>query len=122
MPGFNGTGPLGEGPMTGWGMGNCGTGRRADGASNNVAARPLGWGRGLGRRGFRGRGRGYGFGRGMGWRFGLRGARWANSYPAGNYPNPATKDQESLAARAQWLKDELAAVERQLSGMSANED
>ena len=52
MPGFNGTGPQGAGPMTGRGMGPCGNGR---------AAGP-GAGRGLGR----GFGRGLGFGRGFG--------------------------------------------------------
>ncbi len=44
MPRYNGTGPLGQGPMTGWGMGPCGAG--------------MGWKRGYGR----------GFGRF--WRFG----------------------------------------------------
>ena len=44
MPRFDGTGPLGLGPRTGWGLGPCGFG--------------LGWGRGYGR----------GFGRF--WRFG----------------------------------------------------
>jgi len=44
MPRFNGTGPLGLGPRTGWGLGPCGLG--------------LGWRRGYGR----------GFGRF--WRFG----------------------------------------------------
>ncbi|MFH1479239.1 MAG: DUF5320 domain-containing protein [Candidatus Omnitrophota bacterium] len=45
MPGFNGTGPLGRGPMTGGGRGYC--------------ALPVG----------RGMGRGLGRGRGRGWRF-----------------------------------------------------
>lgn len=44
MPAFNGTGPLGQGPLTGRGLGPCGWG--------------LGYGRGFGR----------GFGRGLGWR------------------------------------------------------
>ncbi len=42
MPRFNGTGPLGSGPGTGWGLGPCGAG--------------MGWRRGGGR------------GRGFGWR------------------------------------------------------
>ena len=50
MPGQDGTGPLGEGPMTGRGLGPCGRG--------------LARGRGFGR------GRGLGLGRGFG--FGLR--------------------------------------------------
>lgn len=39
MPGFNGTGPRGQGPMTGRGLGNCGPGYRRFGR---------GFGRGLG--------------------------------------------------------------------------
>jgi hypothetical protein len=56
MPGFDGTGPRGEGPLTGGGRGFCAT---------------EGWTgrRGLGlRRGARYRGAGYGTGRGLGWR------------------------------------------------------
>jgi hypothetical protein len=44
MPRFNGTGPLGYGPVTGRGLGPCGAG--------------MGWRKGLGR----------GYGRGFGWR------------------------------------------------------
>ncbi len=44
MPGFDQTGPLGQGPMTGRGLGPCGGG--------------MGYGRGFGR----------GYGRGFGWR------------------------------------------------------
>ena len=50
MPRFDGTGPMGQGPMTGRGMGPCG------------GCSPFGW-----RMGFRkgmGRGMGRGFGRG----------------------------------------------------------
>lgn len=58
MPGFDRTGPLGQGPMTGGGFGYCGTSRRP--------------GYAFGGRGFFGRfgaGRGAGFGRrrGIGW-------------------------------------------------------
>jgi len=45
MPRYNGTGPLGFGPGTGWGLGPCGAG--------------MAYGR---------RGAGRGFGRGFGWR------------------------------------------------------
>jgi len=44
MPRFDGTGPWGAGPGTGWGLGPCGAG--------------MGWRRGFGR----------GFGRGFDWR------------------------------------------------------
>ena len=70
MPGFNQTGPRGEGPMTGRQMGKCNDsgaerrdfveGRELD---NLNASEGRGMGRGLGR----GRGRGVrGFGRGIG--------------------------------------------------------
>jgi len=54
MPGFDGTGPMGRGPLTGGGFGPCGRGLR----------------RGVGR------GRGFGIGRGRG--FGYR--RTAQNY------------------------------------------
>ncbi|MCK4390511.1 MAG: DUF5320 domain-containing protein [Desulfobacterales bacterium] len=60
MPGFDGTGPVGQGPMTGGGFGYCGSSRRP--------------GYGLGGRGFYGRfgpGRGLRFGRAGGMGFGL---------------------------------------------------
>jgi hypothetical protein len=49
MPGFNGTGPMGQGPMTGRGLGPCGGG--------------MAWGRGCGR-GWGARFFGYGRNRG----------------------------------------------------------
>jgi hypothetical protein len=63
MPGFDRTGPLGAGPMTGGGFGYCGTGRRP---RYTLGGRPVygrfgaGWGRGFGRgRGFCGLAYGY---------------------------------------------------------------
>lgn len=70
MPGFNGTGPAGEGPMTGGGRGNCATDDRT--VMGRLARRGPGFGLGLGF----GRGRdrfGAGQGRGMG--LGRRGQR-----------------------------------------------
>jgi hypothetical protein len=87
MPGFDRTGPMGGGPMTGWGRGYCGGyrgeyGPYPDGYYGNRGAgfgrkfrRWLGFGRG---RGF-GRGYAVGFGRGRG--FG-RGYGSRNVYPA----------------------------------------
>ncbi|MCK4391184.1 MAG: DUF5320 domain-containing protein [Desulfobacterales bacterium] len=60
MPGFDGTGPFGEGPMTGGGFGYCGTGRRP--------------GYGFRGRPFYGR---FGAGRGFGRSFGPYGSPWA---------------------------------------------
>lgn len=71
MPGFNQTGPVGQGPMTGRRMGRCtnfGAGRRNEKTSGDQPDYPESespWGFGVGR------GR-YGRGRGMGWRHRFR--------------------------------------------------
>ena len=82
MPGFNGTGPAGMGPMTGGGRGYCNPSQIAYGPA--PASAPGYWGAGYGRgfgpgfgrgRGFRGGfGPGFGVGRGYGRGFGRRGA------------------------------------------------
>lgn len=55
MPGRNGTGPMGQGPMTGKGMGYC----VVDGqTAMDAGQKSFGMGRGTGR----GRGRGFGMG------------------------------------------------------------
>lgn len=65
MPGFDGTGPEGRGPMTGGGMGNCAPGD----PSTRRGLLGLGFRRGFGRRGWAGRGLGAGRGFGVrGWR------------------------------------------------------
>ncbi len=70
MPGFNGTGPSGQGPMTGRGLGNCSPNRvnadqnQPNNGTNTLRPIPrfFGWCRG----GFgRGLGMGRGFGRGL---------------------------------------------------------
>lgn len=59
MPGRNGTGPLGQGAMTGKGMGYCVVDGQTAQNTNHIG---FGMGRGQGR----GRGRGRGFGMGFG--------------------------------------------------------
>ncbi len=83
MPGRNGTGPMGQGPMTGWGRGGCGLG---------VAA---------GRRFLRGRGC-FGWGMGMG-----RGGVWAE--PLAEVDERALLEEELALAesRAQQLRARL---------------
>lgn len=54
MPGFDGTGPEGQGPMTGRGAGRCGGGR----AVNNSGRVPAGRQGGANAGGMSGRGRG----------------------------------------------------------------
>ncbi|HNQ29795.1 MAG TPA: DUF5320 domain-containing protein [Methanolinea sp.] len=71
MPGFDGTGPSGRGPMTGWGRGRCmayGVPAAAQGQAQVAAPFPPGYAPpayyGLGRGGIpRGCGRGFGGGR-----------------------------------------------------------
>lgn len=67
MPRRDGTGPMGDGPMSGWGMGPCGAEGRP--MFGRRFRRPgYGMRRGY-RRGFfgGGPGRGYGYGYGYGW-------------------------------------------------------
>jgi len=99
MPGFNGTGPMGEGPMTGGGRGNCNPYGRFSGA------RGFGGGRGM-RNGF---GRGHGYGRG----FGRRGAY--------GVPYSATPYDEAtmLKADAQAMKNELDAINRRIQELES---
>ena len=52
MPGRNGTGPMGQGPMTGRGLGRCSAGNNGQNKSKNttdlVPGRGMGNGRGRG--------------------------------------------------------------------------
>ena len=85
MPGFNGTGPAGMGPMTGGGRGYCNPSQTAYGPATTWGSgyRGADYGRGFGRSFGRGRGFGRGFwpgpdvGRGYG-----RGFGWRGTYPA----------------------------------------
>jgi len=101
MPGFDGTGPMGAGPMTGGGRGYCNPGNQG------VA---YGYGRGPGlARGFRG-------GRGGG-RFGAGGGR-AGAGVGGYYPaaGPAQTDEVStLKANAEALRRELEAIHARIA-------
>jgi hypothetical protein len=90
MPRFDGTGPWGLGPGTGWGLGPCGAGR----------AWRRGWGRGLG------------FGRGLGWR-----RFWG--YPHGPYPYQPQitkkEEKELLEEEMANLEEELKAIKARLA-------
>lgn len=96
MPGRDGSGPMGMGPMTGRGLGLCsgvdapyyGPGFRRG------CGRGLGWGAGMGR------GRGRGFGRGFGY--------GAYGFNAG----PVTK--EALQVHKEQLQSELDAINQRL--------
>lgn len=87
MPFGDGTGPRGQGPMTGRGAGYCG-GYSGPGYANPQPGwgwygygMGRGWGRGAGRGWGRGMGRGWGRGMGYGMgRGGGRGWRWTDPY------------------------------------------
>jgi len=105
MPGFDGTGPRGMGPMTGGGRGFC--------VAPVAGARP----RPFGRR-FLGRGGGRGW-RNMYYATGLPGwVRGGYGYPAYGmgYAPDFSKEEESvmLKEEAELLKEELKAIQERL--------
>lgn len=92
MPGFNGTGPMRMGPMTGGGRGFC--------AVPGVARRPR-----LGRLG--------GWGGGYGWQ---RGGPWYWGQPAA-YPLTRDEELDSLKNEAEAMREELKQIEARISGL-----
>lgn len=106
MPGGDRTGPLGQGPMTGWGMGWC------RGARGPVGFGPRGGGFGRGRGGSRGGGRGH---RNWFYATGLTGwqrARGPWVGPGAWSAAPLPHDQE-LAA----MRQESSDLEQQLADL-----
>lgn len=119
MPGMNQMGPMGQGPMTGRGMGWCA------GANAPGDARRGGPGFGMGR----GRGRGFQGGSGGG-RHGWRHCFQATGVPgwmrsgAGQAPiqAPATKaEMQSLQSQAEMLREQLEHIEHRLNELSQPE-
>ena len=110
MPGFDGTGPMGMGSMTGGARGLCNPNYRG----STMTGFGPGWGRGGGR------GRGY---RNMYWATGLPG--WMRPATAGlqGMPNtvPYTGDQETdaLKNQAKALEAELAAINARLQELES---
>jgi len=99
MPGGNGTGPQGMGPMTGRGAGFC-AGNSITGYINPTAGRRLGMGAG--------RGLGMGAGRGV-----ARGGRcFGGIRPRGN--SLAYQDSDSLKNYAKHLELELESAKKRL--------
>ena len=133
MPGGDGTGPMGAGPMTGRAAGYC-AGYAVPGFTNPVPGRGFGFGggRGWGRGGGRGFGWGRGGGRGFGWGRGFGGgaagypayapdaAPYAAAYAAPYapaYAAPAVApgvDLEALKAQAEYLENALADIRRRV--------
>ncbi len=103
MPGFDGGGPAGEGPMTGWGRGYCNPGNAGYGGP--VPRRGYG-GMGFGR-GFRG---GAGFGRGFG-----RGYVQGYAPYHAAYPVSVPDELEMLKQQAESVKSTLDAINTRIS-------
>lgn len=103
MPRRDGTGPMGQGTMTGRGLGVC-SGVNAPGCGP-------GFGRGLGR----GKGLGTGFGHGAGQGYGCR-----RGFAFGGY-NPGQAygltDREILIEQKEFLAKRLDAVNKQLENL-----
>jgi len=108
MPGFDRTGPMGAGPMTGGARGRCNP------ANAGNAPRYYGTGYGLGlRRGFRGGyGPGRGYGRGYGWGYGVP----AYGVPAATPADPAA-ELDALKAQAAQVKSTLDAIENRINAL-----
>lgn len=119
MPFGDGTGPMGMGPMTGRAAGYC-AGYDAPGFANPI----------------RGGGLGLGLGRGGGWwhawphrrwhyAAGLPGRAWFGYAPTwgyGAYPSAPTPSQaEFLKKRAEWLQQELDAINQRIAELEKAE-
>ncbi len=114
MPGFNGTGPMGGGPMTGGGRGFCNpvnSGYRSQAFGNGTG---FGFGRGFGRGMGFGRGNGYGNGMGIARGFG-RGFGWNRASFYGSYSPNADEELNILKVQAQAAQNSLDAINRRIS-------
>lgn len=123
MPGGDRTGPLGAGPMTGWGRGVCGRGSAA------------GFGPDWPARGGRGAGFGWGRGAGFGWGRGWRNRSWAGGpegwarggwWPAGVAPwaaaaDPAEDERQMLEREAAALEQEMGRIRARLDVLAEKE-
>lgn len=111
MPGGDRSGPLGEGPMTGRGMGFCA------GYPTPGYAQP-GPGRGFGRgRGFGGGGRG-----GRGWRHRFCATGVPGWVRGGPVPETRQAEMQWLEARARAIESELTAIRAQLERAAGGQD
>jgi len=100
MPGRDGSGPMGQGPFTGRGLGNC-LAYGIPAIAGAIAA--FGFGR---RRGFGG-----GFGRGMG-----RGFGWRNFVPEQDFESGAD-ELSVLKNQAKYLEENLKGVQERISDL-----
>ncbi|MFH1878152.1 MAG: DUF5320 domain-containing protein [Candidatus Omnitrophota bacterium] len=108
MPGFDGTGPMGAGAMTGGGRGYCVA------PAGNLRSSFTG--------SFSGRcGRGRGFGRGYGFRRAGYSNAYGNLYAAPSYPAAFTPKQEAdmLKAEARAMQGEIDAINQRVKDLES---
>jgi len=105
MPGFDGNGPMGAGPMTGGARGYC---NRTDNEYAGPAFRPVGFG------GMMAYGRG--LRRGFGWRRGFR-RFWGRGFEPYSPTNSLTAEEELnlLKDQAQSVKSTLDSINKRIS-------
>ena len=115
MPGGDGTGPGGMGPMTGRAAGFC-AGYSVPGYATPVGGRGMGMGFGRGRGGGFGRGRGFGWGRAG---YGLPAYGGAvNPYAYSGVPFAPTvapqQELDGLKGQAEYLVDALDGIKKRI--------
>ena len=121
MPGGDGTGPGGMGPMTGRAAGFC-AGFPVPGYANPVGGRGMGmgWGRGFRGGGF-GRGRGFGWGR-AGYGMPAYGGA-VNPYAYGSVPFAPTvapqQELDGLKGQAEYLEDSLDGIKKRIEELES---
>ena len=117
MPGLNGTGPTGAGPMTGGRRGLCNT------AGSGYRSQPLGNGMNFNRGMGRGFGRGFGNGYGMGMARGFgRGIGWSQAPFYAQYQANPDEELSILKARADAAQNNLNAINRRISELENSSD
>lgn len=113
MPGLNGTGPMGMGPMTGGGRGRCNPYRGGMGYSRPYYGYgyPGFWGFGRGR----GIGRGWGLGRGRGRRW------WHGPYPPYGVTMRREDELNFLKGEMDFLKQEMETIDARIRELEKGE-
>ncbi len=108
MPGGDGTGPAGMGPMTGRAAGYC-AGYPTPGYMNPVGGRGF-WGGG------RGGGRGGGWGR-RNWYYATGLPFWARAMPGFTGAPSAEQEREALRQQSQYLQESLDSINKRIEDL-----
>lgn len=116
MPGGDGTGPMGAGPMTGRAAGFC-AGYGTPGYASPAGGRGRGfWGWGRGRGG--GRGRGFGFGR---FNWAPMGAGYPAYGPAAPVAPTREQELETLRQQASHFQGALEDIQKRIEALQSDE-